>query len=63
MADRIVENWGYRVVTVKGSKDISLLYAYDIELQEPICAEAFPGNSIDASSYKAFIHYNNIDKG
>ena len=48
---------------VKGSKDISLLYAYDIELQEPICAEAFPGNSIDASSYKAFIHDNNIDKG
>jgi hypothetical protein len=48
---------------VKGCKDISVLYAYDIELMEPICAEIFPGNSIDASSYPAFIRNNNIMKG
>lgn len=48
---------------VKGCKDISVLYAYDIELMEPICAEIFPGNSIDASSYPAFIRNNNIRKG
>jgi len=30
---------------------------------EPICAEIFPGNSIDASSYPAFIRNNNITKG
>ena len=39
------------------------LYAYDIELMEPICAEVFPGNSIDASSYPAFIRDNDIRKG
>lgn len=48
---------------VKGSKDISVLYAYDIEKMDPICAEVFPGNSIDASSYESFIVDNNICKG
>jgi hypothetical protein len=48
---------------LKGCKEISVLYAYDIELMEPICAEIFPGNSIDASSYPAFIRDNNIRKG
>ena len=48
---------------VRGCNDISVLYAYDIELMEPICAEVFPGNSIDASSYPAFIHDNDIRKG
>jgi hypothetical protein len=48
---------------VKRCKEISVLYAYDIELMEPICAEIFPGNSIDASSYPAFIRNNDIRKG
>ena len=30
---------------------------------EPVCAEVFPGNSIDASSYSAFIRDNDIRKG
>jgi hypothetical protein len=47
----------------KGCKEISVLYAYDIELMEPICAEIFPGNSIDATSYPAFIRNNDIRKG
>ena len=48
---------------VKGCRDISVLYAYDIEQMEPICAEVFPGNSIDASSYSSFIRDNDIRKG
>ena len=48
---------------VKGCQDVSVLYAYDIELMEPVCAEVFPGNSIDASSYPAFIRDNDIRKG
>ncbi len=48
---------------VKGCKDVSVLYAYDIETMEPLCAEVFPGNSIDASSFSAFINDNNINKG
>ena len=48
---------------VKGCRDVSVLYAYDIEIMEPICAEVFPGNSIDASSYASFIRDNDIRKG
>ena len=48
---------------VRGCGDISVLYAYDIERMEPICAEVFPGNCIDASSYSAFIRDNDIQKG
>lgn len=47
----------------KGCKEVSVLYAYDIELMEPICAEVFPGNCIDASSYPEFIRDNDIRKG
>ena len=47
----------------KGCKDISVLYAYNLELMEPICAQVFPGNSIDASSYESFVKTNNITKG
>jgi len=47
---------------VRGCNDVSVLYAYDIERMEPICAEMFPGNSIDASSYPALIRDNDIKK-
>lgn len=48
---------------MKGCREVSVLYAYDIEAMEPICAEVFPGNSIDAGSYEAFIRDNDIRKG
>ena len=48
---------------VKGCKDVSVLYAYDIEDMEPLCAEVFPGNCIDACSFSAFINDNGIDRG
>lgn len=47
----------------KGCRDVSVLYAYDIEAMEPICAEVFPGNSIDAVSYASFIRDNDIRRG
>ena len=47
----------------RGHRDVSVLYAYDIEAMEPVCAEVFPGNSIDANSYRAFILNNDIKKG
>lgn len=47
----------------KGCKEVSVLYAYDIEAMEPICAEIFPGNSTDAASYRSFIRDNNLTKG
>lgn len=48
---------------VRGCSEVSILYAYDIEKMEPICAEVFPGNSIDATSYPAFIRDNDIQQG
>lgn len=50
-------------VRKKGGQEVSVLYAYDIEITEPICAEAFPGNSIDTSFYAAFIRDNDICRG
>ena len=44
-------------------KEISVFYAYDIERMEPICAEVFPGNCIDATSYCSFIKDNDIRTG
>lgn len=48
---------------MNGCKDISVLFAYDIELMEPICSEVLPGNTIDAEAYSAFIRDNHITKG
>jgi len=48
---------------IKGCADISVIYAYDIELKEPICGQVFPGNSIDAVSYRSFLNDNQIKKG
>ena len=39
-----------RKARVKGCRDISVIYAYDLERMEPLCAVVFPGNSIDATS-------------
>lgn len=52
-----------RKARVRGCSEVSVLYAYDIERMEPVCAEVFPGNSIDASSYPSFIRDNDIRKG
>lgn len=52
-----------RKARVRGCCGVSVLYAYDIEKMEPVCTEVFPGNSIDASSYPAFIRDNDIRKG
>ncbi len=47
----------------KGYQEISVIYAYDIEAMEPVCAEVFPGNSTDAASYRSFIIDNDIRRG
>ena len=52
-----------RKARVKGCRDISILYAYDIEAMEPLCAHVYAGNIIDARAYRSFIVDNNITKG
>jgi transposase len=52
-----------RKAKTKGTRDISLLYAFDLEAMEPICSKCFPGNMSDVTSYEAFIAENGITKG
>lgn len=47
----------------KGVKDISIIYAYDLENKEILCSEVFPGGCIDASAYPRFVRDNHITKG
>ena len=48
---------------VKGTRDISILYAFDTETGDPLCSEVFPRNNIDAVAVSSFINDNSINKG
>ena len=52
-----------RKARTKGTRDISVLYAFDLESMEPICSKCYPGNMLDITSYKNFIAENEITKG
>ena len=52
-----------RKARLKGSRDISILYAFDLEEREPICSKCFPGNMLDVTAYESFISENHITKG
>lgn len=52
-----------RKARTKGTRDISVLYAFDLEAMEPVCSQCFPGNMLDITSYKAFITENGITSG
>ena len=52
-----------RKARTKGTRDISVLFAFDLEAMEPVCSKCFPGNMLDATSYEAFIKENQITKG
>lgn len=47
----------------KGSKDISIIYAFDLEAMEPICSKCFPGNMLDVTAYKGFVKENRLKQG
>lgn len=52
-----------RKAKIKGRRDISVLFAFDLEEMEPICSKCFPGNMLDVTAYSDFIAQNNITKG
>jgi len=52
-----------RKARTKGSKDMSLLYAFDPDKREPIAAKPYPGNMLDQSTINDFVSENNITKG
>jgi len=47
----------------KGSRDISVLYAFDLEEMEPICSMCFPGNMPDYTACETFLSTNKIESG
>lgn len=52
-----------RKAHTKGRRDISVLYAFDLDAMEPICSQCFPGNMLDCTAYETFIKENGIKKG
>ena len=52
-----------RKAKTKGSKDLSLLYAFNPETKEPIAAKPYPGNMLDQTTINDFIIENKIANG
>jgi hypothetical protein len=52
-----------RKARTKGTRDISVLYAFDLEAMEPVCSKCFPGNMLDVTAYSEFISEHHITKG
>lgn len=52
-----------RKAKLKGRKDISVIYAFDLEAMKPICSKCYPGNMLDVTAYEDFISSNNITRG
>lgn len=42
---------------LKGSEDISVIYAFDLKTGEPIAHKIYPGNMLDSTSFKNFIEF------
>lgn len=52
-----------RKAKTKGTRDISVLYAFDLEEMEPVCSSCYPGNMLDQTAYEHFLRQNQISKG
>jgi transposase len=52
-----------RKARVKGTMDITVVFAYDVDLREPICSKVFAGNVLDSVSYQRFLSENGLKQG
>lgn len=52
-----------RKARTKGSRDMSLLYAFDPENKEPIAAKPYPGNMLDQTTINNFVSEYKIVNG
>ena len=52
-----------RKAKVKGRREISVLYAFDLENREPVCSKCYPGNMLDLTAYEDFISESKITRG
>ena len=48
---------------VKNSKDINLIYAYDLVQQEPLASSVYSGNMLDFTAFKSFLTDHPIENG
>lgn len=48
---------------IKGTEDISLLYAYDLTVREPVACAVFAGNMLDYTAFRTFIDDHPIENG
>jgi hypothetical protein len=48
---------------IEGTKDISILFAYDFDTKEPICSKVYSGNMIDSRSYEDFLEEYDVKQG
>ena len=44
-------------------REFSLMYAFSLELMEPICSKAYPGNMLDSKAVSDFMSSNGIASG
>lgn len=49
-----------RKTRVRGNRDISMLFAFNVQKLEPICFTVYPGNMIDSKVYADFIESNDL---
>jgi len=47
----------------KGTRDISLLYCFDLDKMEPVCSKCYPGNMPDSVSYSDFLEEYGLNSG
>lgn len=48
---------------IKSSKDLNLIYAYDVDAQEPVAVKPYPGNMLDLSAIEDFVTGYAISSG
>lgn len=48
---------------VKGTADINLMYAYDLEVREPVACSVYPGNMLDFTAFRTFVRDHPVKKG
>ena len=52
-----------RKARTKGTRDISVLYAFDLDRMEPVCSQCYPGNMLDLTAYGDFVRTCGVKRG
>ncbi|MDP4044112.1 transposase, partial [Mycoplasma mycoides] len=47
----------------KGTQNFNLIYAYDVDSEEPIASSFYPGNMLDYTAFKDFLKTYDMKKG